>query len=141
MSHHEDAQLILQIYDLRREARLREARAFVTGRFKAKDMDELNKICPPGSEENAYFRQIVSYWEMSASLVLQGAVHPDLFLDWSGEMMFFFAKFQPILKDVREATKNPGFFGKVEAVINQGNRQEAVAAMVERQKAMSAGAK
>jgi hypothetical protein len=135
-----DADIVLKLYDFRREPLMREARNWFLMKFWPRTAQDVCAVATAfGTPENAYFRQIVSYWEMSASLVLQGAVHPDLFMDWSGEMMFFFAKFQPILKDVREAMKNPGFFGKVETVINQTNRQDAVLAMVERQKAMAAG--
>jgi hypothetical protein len=75
---------------------------------------------------------------MSASLVLRGAVDPDLFMDWSGEMVFLFAKIYPHLKEVRESI-NPGFFLKVETVINQTNRQAQLQAVLERQKKMAAG--
>jgi hypothetical protein len=136
-----DADIVLKLYDFRREPLMREARNWFLMKFWPKTAQDVVAVATAfGTQENAYFRQIVSYWEMSASLVLQGALHPDLFLDWSGEMMFFFAKFQPILNDVREAMKNPGFFAKVETVINQGNKQEVIATMVERQKAMTSAA-
>ena len=92
-----------------------------------------------GTQENCYFRQVISYWEMSSSLVLRGAVDPDLFMDWSGEMVFFFAKIYPYLAEVR-AGINPGFWLKVETVINQTNRQAALEAAVNRQKAIKASA-
>jgi len=137
-----DADIVLKLYDFRREPLMREARNWFLMKFWPKTAQDVVAVATAfGTQENAYFRQVASYWEMAASLVLQGAVNIDLFLDWSGEMLFFYAKFQPILKDVREATKNPNFFAKVEAVINQGNRQEAVAALVERQKAMSSTAR
>jgi hypothetical protein len=137
-----DAEIVLKLYDFRREAVMRDARNWFLMKFwPANAQDVLAVANAFGTQENAYFRQILSYWEMAASLALQGAVHPDLFMDWSGEMMFFFAKVQPILTEVREATKNPNFFAKVEKLINQTNRQEAVAMIVERQKAMRNAAK
>ncbi len=69
MSKPEDADLILRFYELRRESRLREARSFLLGRFRAKNLQELNDLCPPGSEENAYFRQVLTYWDMVSAIV------------------------------------------------------------------------
>ena len=134
-----DADIVIKLYDLRREPRMREARNWFLMKFWPKSVQDVVEVQNAfGTDENAYFRQIVSYWEMSASLVLRGAVDPDLFMDWSGEMVFLFGKIYPYLKEVREAI-NPGFFLKVETVINQTNRQAQLQAVVERQKKMSAG--
>ncbi len=134
-----DAEIVLKLYDMRREAVMRDARKWFLFEFWPKNADDVAKVVGSfGTPENAYFRQVSSYWEMSASLVLNGALHPDLFMDWSGEMVFFFAKVYPILKEVREKV-NPGFWLKVETVINQTNRMNAVQMAVERQKKMAAG--
>jgi hypothetical protein len=134
-----DADIVIKLYDLRREPRMREARNWFAMKFWPKSVQDILEVQNAfGTDENAYFRQIVSYWEMSASLVLRGAVDPDLFMDWSGEMVFLFAKIYPYLKEVREVI-NPGFFLKVETVINQTNRQAQLQAVVERQKKMFAG--
>jgi len=134
-----DADIVIKLYDLRREPRMREARNWFLMKFWPKSLQDVLEIQNAfGTDENAYFRQIVSYWEMSASLVLRGAIDPDLFMDWSGEMVFLFAKVYPYLKEVREAI-NPGFFLKVETVINQTNRQAQLEAVLQRQKKMSVG--
>jgi hypothetical protein len=134
-----DADVVIKLYDLRREPRMREARNWFLMKFWPKSVQDVLEVQNAfGTDENAYFRQIVSYWEMSASLVLRGAVDPDLFMDWSGEMVFLFAKIYPYLKEVRSAI-NPGFFLKVETVINQTNRQAQLEAVIQRQKAMSVG--
>jgi hypothetical protein len=136
-----DAEIVLKLYDMRREHVMRDARKWFLMEFWPKSAEEVAAVANAfGTQENAYFRQIVSYWEMCSSLVLNGAVHPDLFMDWAGEMVFFFAKIYPHLKGVREAV-NPGFWLKVETVINQTNRQAALEAAVERQKAIAAKAK
>jgi hypothetical protein len=136
-----DADVVLKLYDLRRESVMRDARSWYLMKFWPKSAQEVADVSNAfGTQENAYFRQIVSYWEMSASLALRGAVDPDLFMDWSGEMVFFFAKIYPYLKEVREKV-NPGFWLKVETVINQTNRQAALEAAVNRQKAIAASAK
>ena len=66
---HEQANLLLKLYDLRREPRLREARAWYGQHFDAKNTEEMNKKYPIGSEGNAFFRMVVSYWDMAAGLV------------------------------------------------------------------------
>ena len=133
-----DADVVIKLYDLRREPRMREARNWFLNFWPKSAQDVAAVQNAFGTDENAYFRQVVSYWEMSASLVLRGAVDPDLFMDWAGEMVFVFAKLYPFIKDVREVI-NPGFFLKVETVINQTNRQAQLEAVVQRQKAMTAG--
>jgi hypothetical protein len=133
-----DADIVLKLYELRRETVMREARGWFLNFWPKSAQDVLAVHNGFGTIENAYLRQVVSYWEMSASLVLRGAVDPDLFMDWSGEMVFVFAKIYPFLKEVRESI-NPGFFLKVETVINQTNRQAQLEAVLQRQKKMAAG--
>jgi hypothetical protein len=90
----EDASLILKLYDLRREAVLRQARRWLVIEFNPATAEEfLAMTRTSASQENAYFRQVLSYWEMAASLVLHGAVKADLFLASNGEGIYLFAKF------------------------------------------------
>ena len=89
-----DAQVILELYKLRQEEGLRTARKFIAFEFWPKDLEELRAVSrTPGSDKNAYWRQVTSYWEMAATLPLRGAVDPDLFLDSQGEGLFLYAKF------------------------------------------------
>jgi len=89
-----DAGVVLELYKLRQEATLREARKFMGMEFWPKDLEELRAVSRAmGSDKNAYWRQTMSYWEMAASLVLRGAVDPDLFFDSNGEGLFLYAKF------------------------------------------------
>jgi hypothetical protein len=111
-----DAQVILQLYELRREPAMRDARHFISANFwpeSAEDVLRLARNYP--SQENTYLRQVTSYWEMAASLVLRGALHEGLFYDCSGEMYCVFAKFQPFLEEVRK--KLPYFLLSVETAI------------------------
>ncbi len=111
-----DAQVILQLYELRRDAAMRDARDFIAANFwpeSAEDTLRLARSYP--SQENTYLRQVTSYWEMAASLVLRGALHEGLFYDCSGEMYCVFAKFKPFLEDIRK--KLPYFLVSVETVI------------------------
>jgi hypothetical protein len=113
----DDAHLILKLYDLRREAEMRKARNWTNVDFWPKDADEFIKVVNSfPSQENAWMRQVGGYWDMAASLVLEGALNEELFLQpgSSGEMFFFFAKIYPFLKEFREKTGNPDAFANIE---------------------------
>ena len=115
-----DAEIILKLYQLRTEAVMRQARAWVTGEFWPKTAEELFAVLlNPADPHNAYLRQVLTYWEMAAAMVLHGAVSAELFVDCNGEGFFLLAKFAPILEAVRE--RNPTFpdedFGAGEPVL------------------------
>ena len=114
-----DAELILKLYDLRREAELRKARNWWLG-FWPESVEDIMKVAGAlGTQENAWMRQVGGYWEMAASLVLHGTLNKELFMEpsFSGEMFVIFSKIQPFLKEIREKVNNPGIFGNVEKVI------------------------
>ena len=111
-----DAELILYLYDLRRDPEMRAAREFISSQFwpeVAEDTLRLARAYP--SKENTWLRQVTSYWEMAASFVLRGALNQELFFDSSGEMYCVFAKFKPFLPEIRR--KLPYFLLHVEKVI------------------------
>jgi hypothetical protein len=115
-----DAQLILQLYDLRREAELRKARNWWTSEFWPQSADDFLKVVQAmGAPENNWLRQVSSYWSMAASFALHGAIDIDFFLQpsISGEMVFIFAKVHPFLKELREKMGDPQMFGNIERVI------------------------
>jgi hypothetical protein len=115
-----DAQLILQLYDLRREAEMRKARSWWLGEFWPQSADDFLKIVgAAGTQENNWLRQVGGYWSMAAAFVLQGALSEELFIQpaVSGEMVFVFAKVQPFLKELREKMGDPQMFGNIEKVI------------------------
>lgn len=119
---HADAQLILKLYDLRREAEMRKARQWWLTDFWPRSVDDFMKITQaPGTPENNWFRQGASYWGMAASFVNQGVLNENLFLRpaFSGEMFFFFAKIQPFLKESREKIGDQEVFQDVEQVIKR----------------------
>jgi hypothetical protein len=144
-----DAELILKLYDLRREAEMRKARDWWVVKFWPQTADDFIKVANAlGTQENNWLRQVGGYWDMAAALVLHGTVHPELFLEGgvSGEMFFLYAKMQPILKDVREKMQSPGLFSNVEKVIMQSEagreRLKTVSARVAaRRNAMAEAAK
>lgn len=85
---HEDANLLLRLYELHREEKLRKAREWFMKNFHAGTMEEFQKLCPLGSEENAVYRMVVSYWDMAASFVTAGVLHEKLFTQNSRELLF-----------------------------------------------------
>jgi len=113
-----DAELILHLYELRTEERMRKARKYMQSpEFSPRSPDDVIKIQSAfGSEENAYYRQVLSYWEMAASFVTRGALNVELFSDSAGELFFLYAKFRPFIAQVRET--NPLFLTNMEKVVN-----------------------
>jgi len=114
-----DAELILKLYDLRREAEMRKARNWWLG-FWPESAEDIMKIATAlGTQENAWMRQVGGYWEMAASFVLHGVLSRELFLEgsFSGEMFLLFGKCEPYLKEIREKMQNPNIFGNVEKLI------------------------
>ena len=115
-----DAQLILKLYDLRREAEMRKARNWWFVEFWPRNADDFTKIAfVPGTPQNNWLRQVTGYWSMAASFVLQGVLNLDLFLQpaVSGEMFIIFAKVHPFLKELREKSGDPHMFENIEKVI------------------------
>ena len=111
---YQDADLILKLYDMRRDDRLRAARAWFIGNFSAGSMAELMEKYPPGTDHNAYFRMVASYWDMAASFVVRGILHEDLFFESSGEMLIVWEKTKELMTDMRRVRKNPLLFRNLE---------------------------
>jgi hypothetical protein len=112
-----DAELVMRLYDLRREPEMRKARAWY-GQADFSSFEAVKKIAMGwGNKENAWFRQVLSYWENAASLVLRGAVNQDLFFDWNGEIIFTYVKIKPHVKQCREMGSDE-FLQKVETLLN-----------------------
>jgi hypothetical protein len=115
-----DAQLILQLYDLRREAEMRKAREWWATQFWPNNADDFLKVAwAPGTQENRWLRQVAGYWGIAASFVLQGALDEDLFLvpGFSGEMFIMFAKLYPFMEELREKLGDPEAFLDIERVV------------------------
>ena len=113
-----DAGNILKLYELRTEALMRKAREWTIFEFKPKTAEDYFAVADNYADpHNAYLRQVVSYWEMAAALVLHGAVSADLFFDCNGEGLYLLAKFAPFLDDVRK--KNPALLIKTSELVNR----------------------
>ena len=113
---HEDAKLLLQLYEMRREPRMREARQWFTASFRAKSMEDLSKLCPPGSEQNASYRMVTSYWELVASLVASGVLNQELFFQNSRELLLCWTRLRDLVPHVRTQNKNPIEWRNLETV-------------------------
>lgn len=113
---YQDAELLLKLYDMRREERLRAARAWFSANFHATTMAEVMEKFPPGSDHNAYYRQVSSYWEMAASFVAKGVLHEELFFENCTEMLFVWERIKLFAVELRAARKNPMFFKNMEKV-------------------------
>jgi len=113
---YQDADLILRLYEMRREPRMREARRWFATHFKPKTMDELSVICPPGSEPNASYRMLTSYWEMAASLVTNGVLNQELFFQSNREFLFVWERVRDIAPEYRKAVSSPIEWKNLETV-------------------------
>ena len=116
----DDARLILQLYDLRRELEMRKAREWWATKFWLDSADDFMKVTMAvGTPEQRWLRQVATYWEMAATLVAHGTLNEKLFLEMtsSGEMYLVFAKIRPFLKELREKTQNPEMCRNIEKLL------------------------
>lgn len=133
-----DAEIILKLYDLRRETVMRQARAWVTGEFWPATAEEYFAVAfNPADPHNPYLRMVIGYWEMAAAMVLHGAVSAELFVDCNAEGFFLLAKFAPFVDEIRE--RNPMFLQKTSEMIKRftsaASKYEAVQKNVENMRA------
>lgn len=114
---YDDANLILKLYDLRREARMRTARKWVAAQPPFVSREQFLSACPAGSEENASFRMVASYWDMAASFVTNGILNADLFYrSNNGELLHVWERIRRMVPALREAQKNPLAYHNIEEV-------------------------
>jgi hypothetical protein len=98
---HHDADLVLRVYELRREPVMRESRAAINQKFWPKTFADVQAVLKGDHPLNASYRQVNTYWEMVYGMVKHGVVHADYFLESNGEGMLVFAKVAPFLEDIR----------------------------------------
>ena len=113
---HHDAELALRLYELRREKELRKARSMIGDFLDGADADAVDAIRQYGHKKNAHFRQATSYWEMAASFVNRGILHPDVYLDTCGEGLYSFSVLKPHIDRIRESG-SPRFFLQTERLV------------------------
>lgn len=133
----ESALLNLKLFELRREAVLREAREWFLRDFNPETFEEAVAIV--SGERNASFRMVLGYWDMAASLVTSGAIDASSFLAANGEIIGAFSKVQPFLEQARAATQEPDFCKHIESVVLTA--PDAQATLTRRREAWRAAAK
>jgi hypothetical protein len=112
---YESATLLLRLYELRREATMREARNWFAREFNPGTIDDVvQAVMGPNS---GHFRMVSSYWDMAASFVLNGAIDEQMFNDANGEQIGVFAKMEPFLSDYRTRSGNPKYLSQLEQVV------------------------
>ncbi len=114
---HESAQSLMRLYDLRREAKLREARIWVATSFNPRSIEDFAAITQ--TDEYTNFRMVSGYWDMAASFVVAGAIDPEMFQAVSGEMLLLYCKVELMIDELRESVGNPGLLKYVQAVADE----------------------
>jgi hypothetical protein len=136
MSKHEDANLILKLYDLRRETVMREARNWLFTFNPTSAQDIVDTLL---SEHSGHYRMVISYWEMAAAMVNNGAIDEQLFNETNTEHIFVYAKIAPVIEDIRSMFGSPDFLHNLESLVKRiPNIEEKITTMRERMKKFAA---
>lgn len=132
MSNYHDADLILKLYELRREETMREARNWFWT-FNPTSVQDIIQVLL--SEHSGHYRMVVSYWEMAAAMVIEGSLDEKLFNETNGEHLFVYSKIDHLIGDIRNLFGNPDFLSNLEQLIKRTpNYEERIAALKERMK-------
>jgi len=111
---HEQAQLQIQLFELRREARLRQARDWFTKNYFADNLEEAMKVAPMGTEAGISYMMVVSYWDQVCAYLNHGLLHEELFFETNGEFFFVWERVKPAIKEGRKRFANPLFLAHLE---------------------------
>jgi hypothetical protein len=112
---HEQAQLHLQVYDLRRETRLRQARDWFQQNYNVETIDDAMRIAAPGTETGAFTGMVIGYWEQACALLNYGLLHEDLFFETSGEFFGVWELLKPVVPEFRERFADPQLLANLES--------------------------
>ena len=116
---YDDANLILRLYEMRREATMRDARTWFASSCKPQSLEDLLKnVAPPGTLHNAYYRQVTSYWEMVAGFVTSGVLNKELFFQSGMELLLVWVRVHKFVPELRTTFGNPKMWRNMEAVAN-----------------------
>ncbi len=117
---HDDANLILRLFELRREERMRKARNWFMNAFRGvSTVEQFQQLCPFGSDESASFRMVVTYWDMAASFVTTGVLNRDLFYRSAGELLFVYERIADIMPELRAQRHNPAMWADLETAAKE----------------------
>jgi hypothetical protein len=132
MSKHDDADLILKLYDLRREAVMREARNWFFTFNPTSVQDIIETLL---SEQSGHYRMVISYWEMAAAMVNNGAIDEQLFTETNGEHIFVYSKIAHLIPEIRALFGSDDFLRNLETLVKRiPEHEEKIGAMRERMK-------
>ena len=124
------AELVLRLFELRREPVMRQARSYVGGPFLPASGDELVALVTAGTQESSYILQVYGYWDMVAAFVHHGALDARLVYDTCQEMYFQYAKIQPYLAEFRQKMNLPEWMINIERLVEDSNPgRERIATM------------
>lgn len=116
---HQQAQLQLQLFEERREARLRQARDWFFKNYIIENADDAMRIAPPGSEGGQFVMMVLTYWDQACSMLNYGLLHEDLFFETTGEFFGTWEIAKAAVPAIRERFKNPSFLGNLEKAANR----------------------
>lgn len=141
---HEQAQLHLQVYEERREPRLRQARDWFFKNYHVQTFEDVMRIAAPGTEGGVFAGMVLGYWEQACALLNYGLLHEDLFFETSGEFFGVWELVKPVVSQAREQFKMKGFLSHLEKAAQrfeawtEGRSPGHIAAMREFMKQMQA---
>jgi len=116
---YEQAQLHLQVYDLRREAKVRQARDWFFKNYFVETLEDSSRIAAPGTEEGALAMQVFGYWEQACALLNYGLLHDDLFFETSGEFFGVWERVKHLIPQGRQVFVNKTFLANMEQAANR----------------------
>jgi hypothetical protein len=111
---YDEVNLMLRLYDLRREPQLRQARAWFVEHFHPASPEDMMEKYPQGGQENTYIRMVISYWDMVASIVNRGLINDEIFFENNGEIWVVWDRMRSIVPTWRAAFKNQLLFESIE---------------------------
>ena len=136
-SPYESATLLIRLYELRRDATMREARNWYARSFNPDSIEDVMQAL--GGPNSAHFRMVTSYWDMATSFVLNGAIDEQMFNDANGEQHVVFAKIEPFIAEYRARTGNPTYLASLEKLVMKApGAKERLASIRERFRALAA---
>jgi hypothetical protein len=116
---HEQGKLQLEIFELRREARLRQARDWFAKNYFAENLDDALRIAPMGTEAGTSYMMVVSYWDQACAYLNHGLLHEELFFETNGEFFFVWERVKPTIQEGRQRFSNPFFLAHLEKAANR----------------------
>lgn len=111
---HDHADLLLRLYEMRREPKMREAREWYFSKYHPTSLEDSQKQAPFGSPQNAYVRMVISYWNMAASIVNRGLIDEEFFFENTGEQWIVWERIKGLVPDQRARSKNPHMYAALE---------------------------